>query len=148
MEIITIDFESYYGADYTLSKMTTEDYVRDPRFEVILVSVKLKGATRWFSGTMQQTGTWLTQFDIPHHALLAHNMSFDGLILQHHFGIVPAMYLDTRLMAQAKYKPFTGSASLKACMQYISYDLPFNLCIDDESQPTFLLSCSFLASGS
>ena len=123
MEIITLDFESFYGPDYTLTKMTTEDYVRDPRFEVILVSVKLKGATRWFSGTMQQTGTWLTQFDIPHHALLAHNMSFDGLILQHHFGIVPAMYLDTRLMAQAKYKPFTGSASLKACMQYAGLGL-------------------------
>ena len=123
MEIITIDFESFYGPDYTLSKMTTEDYVRDPRFEVILVSVKLKGVTKWFSGTMQQTGNWLKQFNIQDHALLAHNMSFDGLILQHHFGLIPAIYLDTRLMAQAKYKPFTGSASLKACMAYAGLGL-------------------------
>jgi len=123
MEIITLDFESFYGPEYTLSKMTTEDYVRDPRFEVILVSVKLRGITKWFSGTMKQTGTWLQQFDISRHALLAHNMSFDGLILQHHFGLIPALYLDTRLMAQAKYKPFTGSASLKNCMQYAGLGL-------------------------
>lgn len=117
MHIYTLDFETFYGPEYTLTKMTTEDYVRDPRFEVILVSVQRNKETpRWFSGTKQQTASWLQQFSIQHHALLAHNMSFDGLILQHHFGLIPAMYLDTRLMAQAKYKPFTGSASLKACM--------------------------------
>lgn len=124
MNLITIDFESFYGPDYTLSKMTTEDYVRDPRFEVILVSVQVgKGVPKWFSGTMKQTGEWLKQFDIPHNGLLAHNMSFDGLILQQRFGIIPAMYFDTRLMAQAKYKPYTGSASLKACMQYAGLGL-------------------------
>ena len=113
-----------YGPDYTLTKMTTEDYIRDPRFEVILVSVQVgKEIPKWFSGTMKQTGDWLKQFNISDNALLAHNMSFDGLILQHHFGIVPKLYLDTRLMAQAKFKPYTGSASLKACMAYAGLGL-------------------------
>lgn len=124
MNLVTIDFETFYGPEYTLSKATTEDYVRDPRFEVILVSVQVgRGIPKWFSGTMKQTGAWLEQFDLQHNALLAHHMAFDGLILQHHFGIVPAMYFDTRLMAQAKYKPYTGSASLKACMQYAALGL-------------------------
>ena len=124
MKLITIDFESMYGPDYTLTKMTTEDYIRDPRFEVILVSVQVgKEIPKWFSGTMKQTGDWLKQFNISDNALLAHNMSFDGLILQHHFGIVPKLYLDTRLMAQAKFKPYTGSASLKACMAYAGLGL-------------------------
>ena len=35
MRIITIDFETYYSREYSLSKMTTESYIRDPRFEVI-----------------------------------------------------------------------------------------------------------------
>src|SRR5271165_7560117 len=119
MEIITVDFETFYGPDYTLSKMTTEDYVRDPRFDTMLVSVKVgRGYTKWFSGGIKQTGEWLRQFNIPQHALLAHNMSFDGLILQHHFGIIPKLYLDTRLIAQAKVKPWTGSASLKACLEH------------------------------
>ena len=124
MNLITIDYETFYGPDYTLSSMTTEDYIRDPRFEVILVSVQVnKGDAQWFSGTMKQTGEWLSQFKLSQNALLAHNMSFDGLILQHHFGIIPALYLDTRLMAQAKFKPYTGSASLKACMAYAGLGL-------------------------
>ncbi len=39
MDIVTIDMETYYDKDYSLSKMTTEAYVRDPRFEVIGVGV-------------------------------------------------------------------------------------------------------------
>lgn len=30
MQIITIDFETFYSQDYSLSKITTEEYVRDP----------------------------------------------------------------------------------------------------------------------
>jgi DNA polymerase len=41
MELITLDFETYYSREYSLSKITTEAYVRDPRFEVIGVGVKL-----------------------------------------------------------------------------------------------------------
>ena len=49
MNIITIDFETYYDKDYSLSKMTTEEYIRDERFEVIGVSVKVGDAEPvWF----------------------------------------------------------------------------------------------------
>ena len=34
--ILTIDFETRWDkADYTLSKMTTEEYIRDPRLSLI-----------------------------------------------------------------------------------------------------------------
>ena len=33
MNIITLDFETYFDQEYSLSKMTTEAYVRDSRFE-------------------------------------------------------------------------------------------------------------------
>ena len=46
MNLITIDFETYYDKDFSLRKMTTESYIRDPRFEVIGVGVKVNnGAT-------------------------------------------------------------------------------------------------------
>jgi hypothetical protein len=46
--ILTIDFETYYDREFSLSKMTTEEYVRDDRFEVIGVAVKVDdGETVW-----------------------------------------------------------------------------------------------------
>ncbi|MBK8773045.1 MAG: hypothetical protein IPM06_21810 [Rhizobiales bacterium] len=42
MDVIVVDIETYYAADYTLSNMTTEAYVRDGRFEEILLGVKMQ----------------------------------------------------------------------------------------------------------
>ena len=48
MDIYTIDFETYYAKDYGLNKLTTEEYIRDPRFEVIGVAVKKnEEETQW-----------------------------------------------------------------------------------------------------
>jgi hypothetical protein len=33
--MVTIDFETYYSKDFSLSKMTTEEYIRSPEFQVI-----------------------------------------------------------------------------------------------------------------
>jgi hypothetical protein len=33
MTAIYIDFETYYDRDYSLSKMSTEEYIRDARFK-------------------------------------------------------------------------------------------------------------------
>lgn len=104
MRLITLDFETYYDKDYSLSKLTTEQYVRDPRFEVILVGVKVDNdPPQWFSGTHQEIRAWLEQFDIPNSALLGHHTAFDGFILQHHFGIVPKFYFCTMSMAKPKH---------------------------------------------
>jgi len=37
--LLTIDFETFYDSDYSLSKLTTSGYVLDQRFEVIGVGV-------------------------------------------------------------------------------------------------------------
>ena len=50
--MITIDFETYYSADFSLTKVTTEEYVRSDLFQVIGVAVKVNDApTEWFSGS-------------------------------------------------------------------------------------------------
>ena len=41
MSLITIDFETYYTKDFGFSKLTTEEYIRNPRFEVIGVAVQV-----------------------------------------------------------------------------------------------------------
>ena len=55
MGLITIDFETYYDKEYSLSKLTTEEYIRDLRFQVIGVAVKVNNeTTEWASGTHEQ----------------------------------------------------------------------------------------------
>ncbi len=49
MTIIALDFETYYDNDYSLSKMSTEAYIRDPRFEVIGVSVSHGHGAKWYA---------------------------------------------------------------------------------------------------
>jgi DNA polymerase I-like protein with 3'-5' exonuclease and polymerase domains len=100
--IITIDFETYFARDFSLTKLSTEEYVRDDRFEVIGVGVKVdEEDTEWFSGSFQETSAWLQQFDWANAFVLAHNTMFDGAILSWRFGIKPAAWMDTLSMARA-----------------------------------------------
>lgn len=104
-DIVTLDFETYYDKDYSLSKITTEQYIRHRDFEVIGVAAKINdGPTEWFSGPAMQTKKFLEQFGIPNSYLLAHNMAFDGAILAWKFCLKPRYYLDTLSMA----RPITG----------------------------------------
>ena len=81
-QLLTVDFETYYDKDYSLSKVTTEEYVRSDLFEVIGVSVKVnEDPPQWFSGTHQQTAQWLGQFDWGNSLVLAHNTMFDSAII-------------------------------------------------------------------
>jgi DNA polymerase I-like protein with 3'-5' exonuclease and polymerase domains len=114
MSFVTLDFETYYAKDFSLSRMTTEEYIRDPRFEVIGVSVKIDdGEPEWFSGTKAEVKAYLDKIDWANSALLCHNMLFDGAILAFTFGIVPAKYFDTLCMARAIHGVDAGG-SLKA----------------------------------
>jgi DNA polymerase len=100
--IITLDFETYYDKAFSLTKLTTEEYIRDDRFEVIGVAVAIDNEQpKWFSGTQADTRAFLKKFDWDNALALAHNMQFDGAILNWHFGIKPKGYLDTLCMARA-----------------------------------------------
>lgn len=117
-QLLTVDFETYYDKDYSLSKMTTEEYVRSELFEVIGVCVQENnGDPRWFSGTHQDIKEWLSQFDWAHSLVLAHNTMFDSAILVWRFGIIPLGWIDTMSMGQALL-PATQSKSLKALAEY------------------------------
>lgn len=112
MNIITIDFETYYEKSvFSLSKLTTEEYVRDDRFEVIGVAVKVNNnPTEWASGTHEQIAKWLKGFDWANSAALAHNMMFDGFILSERFGISPKIYLDTLCMGRGLHGVEVGGS--------------------------------------
>jgi DNA polymerase len=102
VKIITADFETYYSKQYSLTKLTTEEYIRDPQFQVIGVAVKVDHApTQWFSGTARETLEFLHGFDWENSALLAQNTMFDAAILSWRCGIRPKRLLDTMSMSRA-----------------------------------------------
>ena len=104
MEIIALDIESYYDKDYSLTKLTTEQYIRDPRFEVIMVGIRMPDGNKFIlTGTHAEIKWQLDRIDWSQYAVVAHNAMFDGAILSWVFGIVPKVWLDTLSMSRAMF---------------------------------------------
>ena len=119
MAALTVDFETYYDREFSLSKLTTEHYIRDPRFEVIGVSVQVGyGEPEWFSGTHQEIGAFLSRFDWANSMAIAHNAMFDMAILNWHFGIKPYAIADTLSMARAVHGTEVGNSLAKLVQHY------------------------------
>ena len=117
MDLITVDFETYYDKDFSLRKMTTEAYIRDPRFEVVGVGVKVNNdATEWASGTHEELKEYLHTFDWGTSVLLCHNTLFDGAILSWLFDVHPRVLADTLCIARALHGVEVGG-SLHALTQ-------------------------------
>ena len=102
MDIITIDFETYYNSKFSLSKITTEEYIRSPLFEVIGVGVKVGDSDpRWCSGRKDRIYKFLDLFNIQDSIAIAHNAMFDAAILNWVFDIRPHGWVDTLALARA-----------------------------------------------
>ena len=114
MDLITIDLETYYDNDYSLSKITTEEYVRSPLFEVIGLGIKINdGDTEWASGSHTALHKYMQGFNWADSMVVAHNTLFDGAILSWHFGVKPKIWADTLSMGRALHGVEVGG-SLRA----------------------------------
>jgi hypothetical protein len=106
MNILTLDFETFFDDEYSLKKMTTEAYVRDPRFEALMVGIafpdKFAKNTQWVAGPdiADHFADYDRKFGWENTAVLCHHAHFDGLILSHHYGVKPHAWLDTLSMAR------------------------------------------------
>lgn len=98
--ICTIDFEGFWDSEFTLKKLTNEQYVRDPRFEVTGVAVKW-GATPAVWLEEWEFRQWAERTDWSRVAVNAHQAQFDGFILAEHYGVFPAFWYCTLSMARA-----------------------------------------------
>ena len=114
MQIVTLDFETFYDKGFSLSKFTTEEYIQDPQFQVIGFAIKVDdGKTKWYTGSAEELEEELNKIDWDNSMLLCHNTLFDGAILSWKFGLQPFAYLDTLCMARAIHGINAGG-SLKA----------------------------------
>lgn len=104
-----LDFETFYSDEYSLSKMTAEEYVRDPRFQVIGFAIR-DDDTRavWHTGDDAAIAAAIYAVDWENTILNGHNMSeFDSLVLTHHFKVRPRFWQCTLQMARALHGPRT-----------------------------------------
>lgn len=101
--ILAIDFETVYDSrEYTLRKLTTEEYIRDVRFKAFGLCVHELGSSEpviWIKG--RDIADWAATIDWNRTAVLAHNAQFDVAILGWHYNAHPAFIFDTLSMARA-----------------------------------------------
>lgn len=112
--IMVVDFETVWSkADYTLSKMTTEEYVRDPRFKAFGMGYKFIGdnKARWVGHS--HLPEFLATVDWSTTAVCCHNSMFDCSILSWHYDVHPCFIIDTLSMARALYGVEAGNSAMK-----------------------------------
>jgi len=101
MAEFVFDVETYYdsAAGYTLKKMTTEEYINDPRFHLFGAAIsKDGGRARWVPGP--QLPAVLEALRLDRHTVICHNAPFDLAILSWHYGVCPGRVVDTLAMAR------------------------------------------------
>lgn len=105
---ITLDFETYYckKSKYSLAAkgMTYEKYIRDEKFEVIGLAVKVGNRnTEWLSP--HEIQDWINHIEVAYGwenvRLIAQNAVFDASILGLKFNVYPGQIADTMLMSKA-----------------------------------------------
>jgi len=117
--IITLDFETFYDTKFSLSRLTTEEYIRSPDFETIGVGIKIDDAPAyWVSGSRETLNKHLLSLPWKEAGLLCHNTMFDGAILAWSLKIFPVAYLDTLSMARAIHGVDAGGSLAALAKRY------------------------------
>jgi len=118
--ILTIDFETRWDKrDYTLSKMTTEEYIRDKRFLSFGACVHEYGSTddiSWVRGA--DLPEFFSGIDWGRTAVLAHNAQFDVSILEWVYDSHPAFIFDTLSMGRALRGVEVGNSLAKLALDF------------------------------
>jgi DNA polymerase len=118
--ILTIDFETRWDKrDYTLSKLTTEEYIRDKRFKAFGACIHEYGTddpTEWVGG--DGLPEFFSGIDWGRTAVLAHNAQFDISILEWVYDSYPAFIFDTLSMGRALRGVEVGNSLAKLALDF------------------------------
>lgn len=102
MKTLVVDFETRWDSkEYTLSKLTTEEYIRSPKFKAFGLGWKWFGEDKKEWVTHDDIPAWVSSIDWENTNVLAHNAQFDVSILAWVYGARPKFILDSLSMARA-----------------------------------------------
>jgi len=118
--IIALDFETRWDSnEYTLSKLTTEEYIRDPRFKAFGAcahELGSAGKAPWIRGADLQD--YFDSIDWSRTAVLAHNAQFDVSIMEWVYNAHPCFIFDSLSMARALRGVEVGNSLMKLAKDY------------------------------
>jgi len=118
-----LDLETTFSSEHTLRKMSIEEYVRHPKFEVIGCGVRNaadSGKAKWLYGAYLTS--WVREV-APNAKLICHHAQFDLFVLNHVYGVKPAFIYDTLSMTRAVYQTW-AKHSLEACAATLALGAP------------------------
>lgn len=122
MGLNVLDVETYYDQDYSLKKLTIEEYINDPRFQLMMVGMHTHDGDLVVEDTYhlsdRQIGDLLRDYQIDRLPLGGHNLMFDAAILSWKYGILPPLYIDSMLILRAQYRHVLGSCSLANAVEH------------------------------
>lgn len=124
VRVVTLDFETYYErGDYSLRNMSTQQYINDPRFQIIGVAASVNGGEpTWHSSDSNiDTIAFLSSYGLEEKGTItvAHNAMFDGAILEWQLKIKPWRYFCTMMGSRPYITPYTGKMSLASVAEYL-----------------------------
>lgn len=118
--LLVLDFETYFDREHSLKKATIPEYVNDPRFRVHGLALRRPdGSVAFPADTSTALDRLESEFgpELAGVTVVCHNAYFDLYVLQHRFGLRPAHFIDTMLLAYHVHgrrgRQRQGSASLR-----------------------------------
>ena len=118
LTLCTLDIESFWSTQHTLSKMSPIEYVTHPETELISLSFKFGADKTYCIFGEDKIADWASQVDWSELLVVGHNMSrFDSMILAWRLGVRPGMWGCTLSMATPHHAKTTG-LSLGALVEH------------------------------
>ena len=118
MNYITIDAETYWSQDHSLSKMNPIIYSTHPETELISLSYKLNNDQTYTIWGEDAILAWAKTMPWDDLAVIAHNGNgFDHMLLVWRLGASPKLFCDTLAMARPFHAKDVGG-SLKALVKH------------------------------
>lgn len=119
MKLITVDLETFWDANHTLSKMSPIAYVMDSKTQLICMGIKIgDGETQVVFGE-HKIREVIDGIDWSNAYVIGHNMSgFDSMVLAWRLGVKPKLWGCTLAMARPIHAKTIGNSLEKLVQHY------------------------------
>jgi len=99
VDVLCLDFETFFSAEYSLGKLSVIEYIMDDRFEFTGLGAGTTEQSIFFAPNEIEDYLKATQPHLDRYTVLVQNARFDITILQEKFRIIPKYIIDLKDLA-------------------------------------------------